>query len=273
MKHVAQNTNTNTNTNTIVLPRNNDHPLLNQNGWIPFLCEALSPLSSDKNIINIIGSIENQRKSLFTLQKDISVGMPFFIKFDGTEIFISTIALLPNEIKAIVFKAYTFESNLHSLMNPRRKNSIFNSKTKRDKRIIEVRLKSQNSIQPPHARELRIAGRVNTIRGYERCNHCERMVKNLAKHIKKAHSPSTALVMCAKCNKQVENIDVHDKTAHSPKAEMRRLASKEMRDFHDKVNIVLTQKYCKECGFSTPKELVMLAHIISKHGKDLRRTY
>jgi len=238
-----------------------------RNGWVPFLCQDISPVRNDPSISKLTGLVGNQKLTLFVIKDGLSDDSPFLIKF-GTEkeIWLSTIISTKTEVKADTFRTFEYESNLRTLMRPQSKIASVkqNQKVKRDH---VQRLGGKNEVPPLHENS-----------HLSKCPECSNYVDNLAKHIKKAHTNQN-LTLCPDCGQKVKSIEIHFEKTHSPKATIRiekrkelqlrrRLERKTLQEEKKEISKVARKGKCPFCKFKFTSELALIAHLIAVHNKD-----
>jgi len=86
-------------------------------GWVPFLCEIVTHIPTDKTIQKIEGWLDGQRKSFFIRDGRMTDGEPYFVKCDSNQWFLSTLVVDEKKfIEPITLRAFIFESELHDLL-------------------------------------------------------------------------------------------------------------------------------------------------------------
>lgn len=242
--------------------------IFDRNGWVPFLCQDISTVRSDSTIFQLTGLVNDQKRTLFVRKEGISEGAPFLIKTESDgAIWLSTVLSTKNEIKADNFRAFEFESDLHTLLvesKPKKQKSTTPSRS----RTNPIRSDQTPSINPQLS---------NTKPLLHRCNECFALVKNLERHITTAHT-NQLLIQCPDCGASVKNLQLHFAKNHSPKAIAKReklqvLNAKRRAEFKlqksQKVQIskIAQKGRCLFCDFTSKSELALIAHLRAVHNK------
>jgi hypothetical protein len=89
-----------------------------RDGWMPFLCEGVKSIASDRTIQRLEGWLDGERKSFYVRDGRLSEGAPFFLKQENEQWFVSTLASDAKSIEPKTFRAFVFESEVHDLAPP-----------------------------------------------------------------------------------------------------------------------------------------------------------
>ena len=86
--------------------------------WMPFLCEGVKSIASDRTIQRLEGWLDGERKTFYVRDGRFSEGAPFFLKKENHQWFVSTLAGDAESIEPKTIRAFVFESEVHDLAPP-----------------------------------------------------------------------------------------------------------------------------------------------------------
>ena len=89
-----------------------------RDGWMPFLCEIVESIASDRTIQRLEGWLEGERKTFYVRDGLFSEGAPFFLRKEDGQWFVSTLADDAASVEPKTVRAFVFESEVHDLAPP-----------------------------------------------------------------------------------------------------------------------------------------------------------
>ncbi|TXG97600.1 MAG: hypothetical protein E6R09_12495 [Rhodocyclaceae bacterium] len=85
---------------------------------MPFLCEIVESIASDRTIQRLEGWLEGERKTFYVRDGLFSEGAPFFLRKEDGQWFVSTLADAAASVEPKTVRAFVFESEVHDLAPP-----------------------------------------------------------------------------------------------------------------------------------------------------------
>jgi len=85
---------------------------------MPFLCEIVESIMSDRTIQRLEGWLDGERKAFYVRDGRLSEGAPFFLRKENDQWFVSTLAGDADSIEPKTVRAFVFESEVHDLAPP-----------------------------------------------------------------------------------------------------------------------------------------------------------
>jgi len=210
-------------------------------GWSPFLCQDIHSVRGENSVFELTGLLQNSKQTFFTRKNSLSEGAPFVVRSeeDGS-VWMSTIITSKGEIKAETFRVFKFESDVRSLMSSKSPSQLKSIRSQQRQRHKTTIIKNQIQSQ-----------KTENTKPLEKCQECGEHVRNLARHVERAHN-NRQLLKCNECGCEVRDLDKHYKKTHSPTA-LVRIADQKVRNNHRKEELKKKKATAKLNSFFSRK--------------------